>query len=150
MCFGESPAAAQGPIAPRLSSRRVRPWLSRYIDAVVLRVMRLPSVKACVVSVTASAEYGAPFTVLSPKLISLLGHRKFASCERAAWQMHPHHAAVLDRFRVVDHRNEVGYDFVFFPSGLRCRHRRPAVRRTQGTHRPLALLTINGRDDFSG
>ena len=46
-----------------LRSRRVRSYPSRAIDARVCLRMRLPSVKVCTVSLTASAEYGAFFTI---------------------------------------------------------------------------------------
>ena len=47
----------------RSSSRRVRPWLSRYTRPVVLWTIRLPSASVWTLSVTTSAKYGAPFTI---------------------------------------------------------------------------------------
>ena len=51
-----------GPNIASPCSRRVRPLPSRAIWALFSRTMRLPSASVCTISVTASAEYGAPAT----------------------------------------------------------------------------------------
>src|SRR5712691_7341965 len=70
MICGASPCAVNGPIIGRVCSRRSRPSESRYNVAVLFCTIRLPSAKVCVVSVTACAEYGAPFTGLPPTSLS--------------------------------------------------------------------------------
>src|SRR6185369_15553306 len=77
VCNGSSPAPNM-PRPLRLCSRRVRPSLSRYNMLVMRLTMRLPSARVWIVSVTASAEYGAPLMTLTPKL-SVAKNTTFAS-----------------------------------------------------------------------
>src|SRR5262245_57977805 len=70
MICGASPCAVKGPIIGNDCSRRSRPDESRYSMAVDLWTIRFPSASVCVVSVTASAEYGDPFTGFPPTSMS--------------------------------------------------------------------------------
>src|SRR5437879_7847203 len=62
----DCPDVARGPIAGSVTSLRKRPWLSRKRFVWVLREMRFPSPRVCVVSETAVALNGAPVTTFPP------------------------------------------------------------------------------------